>query len=306
VQNIKEKATSPYPYIYGILPCGIAILGILFGSFFDWNISSAIADTSNGFGGFIETFGLSLSFATIPLGGVMIFKGLYDNRKTALKVIGWIFLLMSIGISFYLFSDKLILSKSVTHGLTLPVYLAYIFGFLFTVLFTLASFFFIQSKDKRGLMIVGALFISVMILQSIFIELLKNLNCRPRYRFLIDNEANTDNLTFRSWWEFVPFTAQNDGLKSWPSGHTGTTAVVLLLPLIHEHIRYPFPHSREMFWGISLFLTFLVAFYRIRYGAHFLSDVSFGLLFTSLIILLCLYTVNRISKIKKPSESVNQ
>ena len=110
------------------------------------------------------------------------------------------------------------------------------------------------------------------------IPLIKDNMHRPRYRLI----STTDEVAFHNWWQ--PCTKYNelkdsyphDNFKSFPSGHTAETAILLVgitfLPLADEkYERYQLP---VFYAGCGLVL--LVAIARILAAAHFLSDVSMG------------------------------
>lgn len=135
-----------------------------------------------------------------------------------------------------------------------------------------------------------------MIIQYGLIEILKNTNSRPRYRYLINSTLNTNGDIFSPWWNFKPFQAKSDYFKSWPSGHTGTAAVTLTLPLVVPFFRKQFKFLKFSLTTISVLYLFFIAFCRIYYGAHFLSDVSFAILITTIIFTLILSLNNKINK----------
>ncbi len=285
-----KKEIYHYPVVYLIIPICISLLGIIFGSFFDLKLSDAIVDTTSGIGSFIESFGMVISFFMIPLTGVMVFKGLWHREKTWMKVVASAYLLLCIGMGIYECSIYLIgTTKIKEYGIVFTPWLGYLLSAIFTFMMTAFFFYFIKSDgDTNALIIKGLIILFVLLSQTLIISLLKKINCRPRYRFVTDDEINKANEVFRSWWEFKPFSTTDDYHKSWPSGHTGLASVYLLFPLINDHIRFPFRHSKVVLYAIGLLHPLIVAFYRVRYGAHFLTDVSFAMLITSLIILFYL------------------
>lgn len=134
---------------------------------------------------------------------------------------------------------------------------------------------------------IAIIMLCVILLQSLFIKLVKNLNCRPRYRNIEGND-------FRNWWEFTPFKYSDDLHKSFPSGHTGTATCAILFPLLSKVIRFKSKNTELSLLLFSYSYIFIVAFSRIYYGAHFLSDVSFGGLITLLFSLIMMFIVERI------------
>lgn len=277
----------------------LAFIGILFGSFFDLSISRSIVDTSSSFGAFIETLGFLFSFVMIPLGSVMIYKGLIDEKRKPLKFLGYFILLLGFLLGcYYCFDHIRITSVDKNYGIRLPIGAAIPISILFNLIFTILFLFEIKKDEKEYLLRAGITILSVILIQSLLVSIIKSVNCRPRYRYLIDENLNIKNEVFRPWWQFSPYSFKDDYHKSWPSGHTANSAVMLLLPLLSPVLRHPFKYSRVVLFLVGLSYSILVAFFRIYYGAHYLSDVSFGLLFTTLVILLVLFIENSIYRKK--------
>ncbi len=282
-------------------------LGIIFGSIFDWQISSTIVQSNTFFGRFVESFGFLFGCMMIDLGGVMIFKGLYKNKNLLLKILGYILLLAALLVSSHINASYCKDSSqiNVLYGFGFSTLISYLIGFAINITFLLLFLFFIKSENKEYLIRAGIAIILTMIMQYLFIHFIKRLDCRPRYRFLVDPSLNTTNEVFRNWWEFHPFSFSDDFHKSWPSGHTGTASVAILLPLIAPVIRHPFKYAHNIFLIFGLGTSLFVAFFRVYHGAHFLSDVSFGALFTLLFSLLNVYLSDRLFRKKKDTLTEN-
>ncbi len=289
-----KKELYHYPLLILIILMCLSGIGIIFGTFFDLNVSKSIVDTSLWFGAFIESFGLSIPFIMTSLAGVLFFKALYPSEKMGLKVLGIILFIACIGASIY-FAGHYLTSKY-TYGITFNKLIAYLIGGVMILLFTSLFMYIIKSSDKKGLIITGCIIIGVILLQLGVIELLKNLASRPRYRYLINDELNIAGDVFKYWYQWNPFSAKSDHFKSWPSGHTGTSGTMLCLPLITPFIKKQHKYAKVVLTTIGVFYPLLVAFYRVRYGAHFLSDVSFGLLIVTIIYTLLLFIASKVEK----------
>ena len=254
----------------------LALLGLILGSFFDLQISKAIVDTNNSFGAFIETYGATLGYGMIPIGGTLCFLGLFPRPRLWQKILGIFLVLLAIGLSSYLLGDSFTTSDT-SYGFTVTSPLSYGLATLFMLLF---SVFTIVLTDKRNLDLtlrIGVVIIVAILIQYLIVTLFKSLNCRPRYRFIYDSNLNTENETFRAWYQFTPFKYHGDAHKSFPSGHTAQAGMVLLLASMSPILRFRFKRCNYVLFGIGLIYTLLVAYSRVRYGAHFLSDVSVGL-----------------------------
>lgn len=304
---MKKEAFSFNPLGYFVL-IGLCLLGILFGAFFDKAISDSIVNTSSSVGGFVETIGLVFSYSMILLGGVLLFKGIFSSPKKIFKALGIFLFLICFSLAVYFSAHSLTDSrgKDVTYGMVFSPFWSYFIAFLFSFCFSFLFFFFIKSDDKRLLIILGIIILAVMLSQYLFVGLMKKLACRPRYRFLIDPSLNGEGESFASFYQFHPFSHSDDYHKSFPSGHTTTSAVTLLLPLISKVLRYPFKGSSLVLFSLSLTYTLFIAFFRVLYGAHFLSDVSFGCLFTLLFILVFLFLGNRFYFQKKENKTMKE
>ena len=274
----------------------VSFILILIGAFFDYPISKAIVDTKSPVGGFVETLGFTFSFTMIILGGVTIFKALFPSKKRLMKASAILIMILTIALSFYYISHHIIdnRSKDVTYGITFPPLISYLISAAIVSVFLVLYFYAIKSPDRKYLLIMGILILALMLTQSLVVELLKRIACRPRYRYLIDSALNTTQESFSPVYLFHPFQFHDDYHKSFPSGHTANTAVILLLPLLSKVLRHPFKHSDLALFLFSLAYTLFVAFFRIQYGAHFLSDVSTGLFLTTLILLFYLRIADRI------------
>lgn len=288
-----KKTIANYPIFILIGLFIISILGIIFGSFYDYNISKALVNTSSPLGAFVESYGLSFAFIIIDIAGVLLFKGFIKVKKTPIKIIGIVFSILCILGSVFFFGKFL---KKDEYGITYNTWLAYLIAVIVISLFTIFFFYFIKSDDTKGLITTGLLIFGFMIIQYGLIEILKNTNSRPRYRYLINSTLNTNGDIFSPWWNFKPFQAKSDYFKSWPSGHTGTAAVTLTLPLVVPFFRKQFKFLKFSLTTISVLYLFFIAFCRIYYGAHFLSDVSFAILITTIIFTLILSLNNKINK----------
>ncbi len=104
----------------------------------------------------------------------------------------------------------------------------------------------------------------------LIVETLKPLIGRARPRQLLEFGGTAD---FTPVWQFSAMCARN---CSFPSGEaSGAAAALSLLVLVPAKQR----------WSAALILTpvlMLIAFNRVLFGAHFLSDVTLGWLFTIL------------------------
>lgn len=272
-----KKSRYQIKYLDLIIVAAICVLGIIFGSVFDLKIAQKVYNPDSGYGAFFETFGESIAYARIPLGGTLIFKGAYKNKTLWKKIVGYAVFVLSLLACIYFLADSFTFAHN-DYGRRRETVPSYLMVARITLAFT-SLFFAILSEDNSSYLIqIGAIMLVARLGQFVVRKGLKILNARPRYRFIVDPLLNTDGIAFRSWWQFrfqgfsIP-----DSFKSWPSGHTATAAQLLLLPLIHPALKWQRKKGRDVLFFVSLAIALIIAFSRRVYGAHFLSDVSFGL-----------------------------
>ncbi len=110
------------------------------------------------------------------------------------------------------------------------------------------------------------------------INVIKHLRGRKYYRHMV---LNNDFSSFSQC--FIPQgIAAGENFKSFPSGHSINASIVMSIAF------FPFKKtstSQKVFIGVAAY-TVLVQFSRIMQGAHFLSDVTMGVIIGLLMIVL--------------------
>mgnify|MGYP004694282261 CR=1 FL=1 len=293
-----KKKLYGIPAGFWLIPLGIGLIGLLLGTFFDLSISNSIAYVKDAFGGFFETVGMFFGYGMISFGGMLCFLGLFPRPKTYQKIIGIILFLAALILSTWHFGSSLVDGEN-SYGLTFNITFAY--G-LATILMIVSAFLAVVLFDHSDLdktLKYGLLILVVTMLQVGVLSLLKKIGCRPRFRYLTDPSLNTEGDVFRAWYQFQPFKKHGDFFKSWPSGHTATATVTLLLGILSPNFRFHFRGEQYAFFSLGLLYTFVIAYSRIRCGAHYLSDVSTALFLTSGLILVTLYCFDLFENRKK-------
>ncbi|MDO5330753.1 MAG: phosphatase PAP2 family protein [Bacillota bacterium] len=295
---MKKKILGiPLYWIYIVLL--VAMIMIIVGSFSDLSISNALASESNWLGCLVETWGEIFAYATIPVGGVMLFKGLWTYGKRWQKILGPVFLVLSVLIGGYLFGDSLKIKapddptlavRSYGYGLSENKWLCVAIGLVLFVLIAVGVYFLLKKDDPAALVKAGTLMLTVVLLQWLILLLLKYVGGRPRYRFLYYGDTagvfEGSKYVYSEWWKFAFFSnPAKDCFYSWPSGHTATAAVTLCLTAASSCFRFDGKYCKLALFLSALAYTLIVALARILAGAHYLSDTGFGLLITSLLIL---------------------
>ena len=261
-----------------IIAWGVAVIGIIFGSFFDLQISSAIASADNGFALTVSAIGPTIGFAAVAaMGGgfvTLIVKGKYH---IALKILFGVLAAACLGVAIFYPAGEYF-GINGFYGAA-PEWAGYLIVIIPECAAMVGGYFLFKDYQNKNLWIIFCMIVVLLLIALLgIIPRLKDFIHRPRYRGLVQY---TD-VAFHNWWE--PFKEYNDvkdayahdNFKSYPSGHTAEASIVLVaftfLPFAHkkfEKIQLP------LFLG-GCGLVLLVAFARILAAAHFLSDVSWG------------------------------
>ena len=265
-----------------LIALGVAIVGIVFGSFFDRQISIAIASPTNKFALLVSAIMPTIGFATVAaMGGGFVAFILKGKYHIGLKVLFGVLAAACFVVSIYypggeyfgingFYNEKL-------------EWLGYVIVIIPEAAAAFGGYLLFKDCENENMWIVFCAIIAMLLLALLAtIPTIKDNMHRPRFRFLIDG----DNLKmFHQWWEpfkeYKDYIAEHpaiphDNFKSFPSGHTAETSIVLVagtfLPLASKkYEKYQLP---LFLCGCGLIL--LVALARIMAAAHFLSDVSWG------------------------------
>ena len=264
-----------------LIALGVAIVGIVFGSFFDLQISAAIASPTNAFALTVSAIMPTIGFATVAaMGGgfiALIVKGKYH---IALKVLFGVLAACCFGVSIF-YPGGEYFGINGFYGAA-PKWVGYVIVILPEAAAALLGYQLFKDCKNENIWIVFCAVIAMLLLALLAtIPTIKGNMRRPRFRALILDET----LTFHNWWE--PFKgykdyitlnidAPHDNFESFPSGHTAETAILFVgatfLPLANEkYEKYQLPIFLS-----ACALVLLVALARIMAAAHFLSDVSWG------------------------------
>ena len=264
-----------------LIALGVAIIGIIFGSFFDLQISTAIASADNGFALTVSAIGPTIGFAAVAaMGGgfiVLIVKGKYH---IALKILFGVLAAACLGVSIFYPAGEYF-GINGFYGAA-PEWVGYLIVIIPEAAAMVGGYFIFKDYQNDKLWIIFCMIVVLLLIALLgVIPRLKDFIHRPRYRGLVQY---TD-VTFHNWWE--PFKEYrdyvnahpdipHDNFKSYPSGHTAEASIVLV-----AFTFLPFAHKKFEKMQLPLFLggcglVLLVAFARILAAAHFLSDVSWG------------------------------
>ena len=278
-----------------IIAWSVAVIGILFGSFFDFQISSAIANKDNAFALTISAIGPTIGFAAVAaMGGGFISFILKGKYHIALKILFGVLAAACLGVAIFYPAGEYF-GINGFYGAT-PEWVGYLIVIIPECAAMVGGYFLFKDNQNNKMWIVFCIIIVLLLIALLgVIPTIKDNMHRPRFRLLADSSINPI-IKFHNWWE--PFKEYNDvkdayahdNFKSYPSGHTAEASIVLVtftfLPLANKKFeKYQLP----LFLG-GCGLVLLVAFARILAAAHFLSDVSWG----ATIIITLLFIANEV------------
>ena len=275
-----------FGYIYKKDAAAIAAIlafCLLVGSFFDYQISSALFNSSSLFGRFIEAAGELPFELTASIAGVMLVRAVRPDSRGSkwLAVLG---ILVNVGLAGY----EIIGSLRVG-GKLIAVQL--VLTFVLVIVANLIVYRLTRTTEPDELTRWALMVLAVWIAQAIILNaIVKPLWSRPRMRVI----EVTPGLNFQPWWvignpdkwAYIAAGVIKDGFKSFASGHTAHAAIGLMLAGLPTVAFKEKPSRRRVVFWTAAVVAALVAFGRIVIGAHFLSDVSCG--FALVLALECL------------------
>lgn len=253
------------------------------GSFFDYQISSALFNSSSLFGRFVEAAGELPFELTASVAGVMLVRSARPDSKASrwLAALG---VLINVGLIGY----EIIGSLRVG-GKLIAVQL--VLTFVLVIAANIIAYRLTRDTDPDDFTRWALMVLAVWVVQAIILNVIvKPLWSRPRMRVI----EVTPGLNFQPWWvignpdkwSYIAAGVIKDGFKSFASGHTAHAAIGLMLAgLPAAAFTEKLSLRRVVFW-VAAVVAALVAFGRIVIGAHFLSDVSCG--FALVLALECL------------------
>ena len=295
---------------------GVAVIGIIFGSFFDLNISKAIADPNNTFALTVSAIGPTIGFAGVAaMGGgfiAFIIKGKYH---IALKILFGVLAAASLGVAIYYPAGEYF-GINGFYG-SAPKWAGYLIVIIPECAAMMGGYFLFKDCKNDKMWIVFCIIAALLLIALLgIIPNLKDNMRRPRYRFISKYDINL----FHRWWEpcrdwkdimtkygFDPENSDfRDHFKSYPSGHTAEASImffpVTFLSLAHDKFKKV---QMPAFYG-ACGLAFLVALARILAAAHYLSDVSWGAFIMLTLLIIANEVVMRIKPLQLKEEIGNE
>ena len=288
-----------------LIAWGVTIIGIILGSFLDFNISSAIASPSNGFGLFISAIGPTIGFAAVALmGGAFIAFIVKGQYPIGLKILFGVLAACCFGVAVHYPAGEYF-GINGFYGAA-PEWLGYIIAIFPAAGAGVGGYFLFKDWQNKNMWIVFVIVIVILCIALLaVVPGLKGIMHRPRYR-----AVSTTPVEFHDWWKPCTdyrtlrelYNLPSDDFKSYPSGHTAETSILLFGVTFYPLANKKFAKYQMPAFYISCGTVLLVAFARILAAAHYLSDVSTGAFVMLTLLLITNEVVMRIKLLQLKEE----
>lgn len=282
--NRKTIMAMPVGCFWSVLAA--CILGIVIGSFCDFDINVALAHKTES-GSFFATYGSYFSYCLYPSAGACLYVGLKQKGKRfhllawTLLILGW---LMAVYYSNSYNGKAVRALLGYTAGESSPA-LSILSWIIWVVLYAWVPFVVIRLVDRNNpdkLIAVGAAILVAGITADNVNLWLKQVASRPRYKYLITLDDPMSE--YRPWWQMIPNLAgSNDNYKSWPSGNMTIASMMFSLPMLTDVLKKRSAKKNMIAFCIACIFVLIYGYNRIHMTNHFLTDVCFGTLITYLI-----------------------
>lgn len=286
---MKEKTIMGVSKTCFILVVAVCMLGIIIGSFFDYNINVLLAHKTE-VGAFFATYGSYFSYCLYPAAGMCIFKGL-RKKGDRYRMLAWVILIISYFMAVYYsnnYNGSKVRELFGYHAGETTAALSFVSWAFWVALYAwvpIVCHYVFDDVNPDKLIMTGAAILVAGILADHVNLWLKQVASRPRYKYLITLEDAKSE--FRSWWQMIPNLAgSNDNFKSWPSGNMTIASMMFSLPMLTDVLKKRSYRKNMISFVIAVIFVLIYGYNRIHMTNHFLSDVCFGTIITYLIFVL--------------------
>ncbi len=261
---MKDTVRTRY-YCFFMLIILSGMIGLIAGSFCDMKISETVYVRNETISSIIE----AVCFFPIYLPPILLFASL--SKRTNISFVSILCGVITVaGLTVMFYAGLRYLEKR--SFLTVPVYVSIP---LLALISTMLGICILRSLDnasvevRRKILYLSFIGTAYLLWELLFAQTLKLLAGRPRYEEIL----NDNSLRFADWFEFT-----GQGGSSFPSGHTAQACGIFLILFIPLLFRKHEGRSTS-FMVLSYLHVILTAYSRIVLGKHFLSDVSFSVIF---------------------------
>ena len=265
------------------------VLGILIGSFRDFEINVALAGKTE-LGSFFATYGSYFSYCLYPAAGACLYVGI-KKKGERYRLLAWTLLLLGWFLAVYYSNSYNGKAVRALFGYTAgesSAMLSVLSWLFWAVLYSWVPIVVIRLVDNANpdkLIAVGAAILIAGIAADNVNAWLKEVASRPRYKYLIT--LDDPRSEFRNWWQMIPNLAGgNDSFRSWPSGNMTIASMMFSLPMLTDVLKKRSGRKNMIAFVLACVFVFIYGYNRIHMTNHFLSDVCFGVLITYLIYAL--------------------
>ena len=261
---------------------GVAIIGLILGSFLDLKLSQSIASSTNGLGLFISVVGPTLGFCGLSFIGGGFIAISFKQKRIWAKVIYIFLALAAVGVTIkYAGTEYFGINGFRNDNL---VWIGYIVAAICSIAAEVGGYYvFKDCENERAWIPFVCVYVVLLIVLVAAIPILKDNMHRPRFRTVTQGLVE-----FHAWYQkcgdykeyMEKFGYISEEFKSFPSGHTGEASILVVVavfaPIAYDKLK---KYQLPMFIGACVFVI-IVAFGRILAAAHYLSDTSMGALLT--------------------------
>ena len=290
-----------------LIAWGVAIIGIVLGSFFDFQISSAIASPTSVLGLTISAIGPTIGFAGVAvMGGGFIALAVKGKYPLGLKIMFYILAACCYGVAVYYPAGEYF-GVNGFYGAA-PKWVGYLIVILPEAAAVAGGYFLFKDCQNDKMWIVFCVIVGLLLLALLLvIPRLKDAIRRPRYRLV-----SKGDVAFHNWWQpcknykelMTEFGIESsDDFKSYPSGHTAETSILLVVSIFFPMAHKKFAKYQMPMFYASCGMVLLVAFARIFAAAHYLSDVSTGAFVILTLLVIANEVVSRIKALQLKEEA---
>ncbi len=284
---MRKKTILAVPDVCFWSVIGVCLAGIIMGSFFDLDVSRALANKTD-LGTWFATFSPFFAYCLLPAGGACLYTGLKKKgdawRKAGLllAVFAW-FMAVYFSNSYFSKNVRPMFGYNIEEG---TAFLASAGSWLlWAVLYAWVPFAvarFLDDSDPVKLIVTGAALIVVCFTADVAMQWLKQVASRPRYKYLLTLADPASE--FRNWYQMIPNLAgSDDNYMSWPSGHMSIVSTLFALPVLTDCMKNRSELKNRIAFALVCVFVLLCGYNRIHMTNHFLSDVCSGVLIVSLL-----------------------